>query len=60
MKIINPHNQFEPSKFFCFLVPFPLKGEGNKNFSTMRKIPGCIRTNLTKQKNIALFTSKSI
>ena len=36
------------------------KGEGNKFFSTMRKISGCIRTNPTKQKNITLFTSKSI
>ena len=36
-----------------------LKGEGNKFFSTMRKMPGCIRTNPTKQKNITLFTSKS-
>ena len=36
------------------------KGEGNNFFSTMRKIPSCICTNPTKQKNITLFTSKSI
>ena len=37
-----------------------IKGEGNSFFSTMRKMPGCIRTNPTKQKNITLFTSESI
>ena len=37
-----------------------LKGEGNQFFSSMRKMPGWIRTNATKQKNLTLFTSKSI
>ena len=37
-----------------------LKGKATNFFSTMRKMPGCIRTNPTKQKNITLFTSKSI